>query len=142
VLLIHQRAGLASLVRRFFPRSLDSLLCFLRFFIFCIVLSVMGGYVLFPLSGYVLYALRRLSGHVSYRLSGYVLCSLIFFSGNILWPLNAGDHLIELLPQDLEVIGVPEAFPDNGNNAKAKKLSSGGLLLPLGESGLLAHFLL
>src|ERR687895_2706558 len=99
----------------------------------------MSGRILFPLSGHVLLPLRWLSGHVLYLFSGYGLWPLILGSGDILYLLKPRYHLIELLPENLEVVGVFPASPHDGNDPPGQKLSPCCLLFPLGEACFLAH---
>src|SRR5918992_3548780 len=110
------------------PDSLMLSVWFFFFFILCVVLSVMSGDILFPPGGHVLLPLSGFSGYILLWLSGYGLGSLIFFSGDGLGPLNPCDHLIELLPDHLEAVGVFPASPHDGNNSKAEELSARCLL--------------
>src|SRR5918992_5684395 len=55
------------------PDSLMLSVCFFFFFLLCLVLSVMSGAILFPLSRHVLLPLGRCSGYILHWLSGYGL---------------------------------------------------------------------
>jgi len=107
----------------------------------------MSGYGLSPLSGHGLLALNNFSGDSLLLLSGYGLWPLTFFSGSGLSPLTGCglaaegllNHLVEPLPQNLEVVGVLPPAPHDGDNPKAQELSSGCLLLPFGQPRLLSH---
>jgi hypothetical protein len=110
--------------------------CFLYYYIFSVVLSVLSGCILFPLSGHVLLLLGRFSGHSLHRLSRYVLYRLIRCSGYVLFPLDLLDNLIEPLPDHLEVIGVLPAAPYDSYDPKGKQLSPRCLLFLFGKASL------